>query len=66
MVKDTTVRVASITKKTKNIQMLNTDLTCNDCKNVNIQFKINKKRILQTCPCKLREHNLSDKIIRLL
>ena len=66
MVKDTTVRVASITKKTKNIQMLNTDLTCNDCKNVNIQFKINKKRILQTCPCKPREHNLSDKIIRLL
>ena len=66
MVKDTTVRVASITKKTKNIQILNTDLTCNDCKKVNIQFKINKNRILQTCSCKPREHNLTDKIIRLL
>ena len=66
MVGDKTVRVASITKKTKHIQLVNTDFTCTDCKKGNTQFKISKKRILQVCSCKPREHNLSDKISRLL
>jgi len=66
MIGDKTTRVSSITKKTKNIQLVNTDFTCTTCKNINTQFKIYKKRILQVCSCKPREHNLSDKISRLL
>ena len=66
MVQNENIQVKSVTKKTKNIQMVNTDLKCSICNKMNIQFKISKDKIVQMCTCKSREHKLSDKIIGLL
>lgn len=66
MITDTLVKVSNMSKKTKNIRMINTDYICSECKKKNVQFKISKNRIIQVCSCNSREHNLSDKVIRLL
>jgi len=59
-------KINNITNKSKNIRIVNTDYTCSVCKKKKVQFKITKNRIIQTCSCNYREHNLSDKIVRLL
>jgi hypothetical protein len=66
MVRDADVTVKSITKKGKSVHWVNTDLRCNTCNKLNVQFKISRDKIVQTCSCKSREHKLSDKIVRVL
>ncbi len=66
MVRDTEITVKSISKKGKNVRWVNTDLTCTGCNKPNVQFKISRDKIVQTCACKSREHKLSDKIVRVL
>ena len=66
MVRDAGITVKSISKKGKNVHWVNTDLKCTACNKSNIQFKISRDKIVQTCACNSREHKLSDKIVRLL
>ena len=66
MIRDGNICVKSVTKKSKNIQWVNTDLACTTCSKSNIQFKISRGKIIQSCACTSREHKLSDKIIGLL
>ena len=66
VVRDGTVQVKSVTKKGKNIQWVSSDFSCTLCSKSNVQFKISKGKIVQSCACTSREHKLSDKIIGLL
>ena len=66
MIEACCIKVESMTKKSKNMRMINTDYTCSVCKKNKVKFKITKNRIIMACSCNSREHNLSDKIIRLL
>ena len=66
MVRNAKVAVKNITKKGKNVHWVNTNLNCTVCNKLDVQFKISRDKIVQTCACKSREHKLSDKIVRVL